>query len=484
MQNYIYVQSASGKPLMPTTRTGHVRRLLNAGKARIVCHVPFVIRLTYETPEEVQPLFGGTDPGRTNIGEAVLTSSGDVVLKAHVETNNKDVPKHMAERKQHRQASRRGERLVRKRRAKKQGTTTDFPEGRLLPGYDEPVMLKDIINTEARVNNRKRPAGWLTPTTRQLVQTHLNMVIQISRLLPVTDWTLEINRFAFMAMDNGSYYGVDFTNGRMKGYPDAKSYVAALQEGKCAVCDKPIDHFHHIKPRSQGGSNLPENLVGLCKQCHETVHLGKKSLAKLGKQKKYDALSVLNQAIPYILNGLIELFGEEHVHTCFGWQTEKYRDDNAVAKEHSDDAVCIAAIGAKVLAKDSIPTSEIKQYRKHDRQRIHAQYERTYYTDPQRKNDVCKNRHKRFEQKCISLEEYRAAHPDMVPKLFVKKSVRHYNNPSRPLPGTTFLFAGKRYIMSGQSSGGKYLLALGYGRKTFSASKCKILQRNAGLVWL
>ena len=32
MQNYIYVQSASGKPLMPTTRTGHVRRLLNAGK--------------------------------------------------------------------------------------------------------------------------------------------------------------------------------------------------------------------------------------------------------------------------------------------------------------------------------------------------------------------------------------------------------------------------------------------------------------------
>ena len=133
MQNYIYVQSASGKPLMPTTRTGHVRRLLNAGKARIVCHVPFVIRLTYETPEEVQPLFGGTDPGRTNIGEAVLTSSGDVVLKAHVETNNKDVPKHMAERKQHRQASRRGERLVRKRRAKKHGTATDFPEGRLLP---------------------------------------------------------------------------------------------------------------------------------------------------------------------------------------------------------------------------------------------------------------------------------------------------------------------------------------------------------------
>ena len=44
---------------------------------------------------------------------------------------------------------------ARKRLAKKHDTDRDFPDGRLLPGYDEPVMLKDIINTEARFNNRK-----------------------------------------------------------------------------------------------------------------------------------------------------------------------------------------------------------------------------------------------------------------------------------------------------------------------------------------
>lgn len=72
----------------------------------------------------------------------------------------------------------------------------------------------------------------------------------------------------------------------------------------------------------------------------------------------------------------------------------------------------------------------------------------------------------------------------MVSKLFVRKSVRHYNNPNRLLPGTVFLFAGERYIMSGQLSGGKQFRAFGYGNKNFPVSKCKILRRNAGLVWL
>lgn len=69
MMQYIYILSASGKPLMPTKRYGHARRLLNAGKARIASHVPFVIQLKYETPGICQPLYGGTDPGRENIGK-------------------------------------------------------------------------------------------------------------------------------------------------------------------------------------------------------------------------------------------------------------------------------------------------------------------------------------------------------------------------------------------------------------------------------
>ena len=68
----VYVLNKDGKPLMPTTRCGHVRHLLKEQKARVVTSKPFTIQLLYETDDVVQPLYLGIDPGRTNIGVAVV----------------------------------------------------------------------------------------------------------------------------------------------------------------------------------------------------------------------------------------------------------------------------------------------------------------------------------------------------------------------------------------------------------------------------
>ena len=79
MDTYVYVQASDGTPLMPTKRFNHVQKLLKHGKARIVEHVPFVIKLRYDGSKFTQPLFGGTDPGRDNIGNAVVDGKGTVV---------------------------------------------------------------------------------------------------------------------------------------------------------------------------------------------------------------------------------------------------------------------------------------------------------------------------------------------------------------------------------------------------------------------
>lgn len=41
--DYIYVLGMDGKPQMPTKRKRHVMNLLNTGRARIACHVPYTI---------------------------------------------------------------------------------------------------------------------------------------------------------------------------------------------------------------------------------------------------------------------------------------------------------------------------------------------------------------------------------------------------------------------------------------------------------
>ena len=92
----VYVQDPDGKPMDPTTRFGKVRRMLKDGRAVVVHRKPFTIRLTYK-PETnyTHSYVGGTDPGRTNIGNAVLREDGSVAYQDHVETDNKDVPVRM-----------------------------------------------------------------------------------------------------------------------------------------------------------------------------------------------------------------------------------------------------------------------------------------------------------------------------------------------------------------------------------------------------
>lgn len=486
--DYIYVQAKDGTPLMPTMRERHIQKLLKHGKASVVEHVPFVVRLKYNGPKNVQPLFGGTDPGRTNIGNAVITQDGTVVYKDHVTTRNREIAKLMKDRKSFRQASRRGERLARKRLAKRLGTTMDGILNRKLPGYGEgTVLVKDIINTESRFCNRKRPLGWMTPSVRQLVQTHVSMVRKIRRILPVDTWTLEINKFAFMQLDDGSVYGADFQNGKLLGYRDAKDYVWHLQDGKCLCCGNGIKHYHHIRPRHKGGSDLWYNLAGLCEDCHEKVHRRELTLEAKGMKKRYAGTSVLNQAIPRIAQELQRDIGV--FKTCAGKDTHDIREHCSVSKTHANDAVCIAANGLSLSSiRDMDCTYEVQQFRRHDRAHIQCQRERTYYTVTAengrlKKTAVAKNRRPRFEQKGHALADTGLSRME-ISRLSIKKSVRYYNNTDRLLPGAEFCYEGSRYVMSGQLSGGSYLRAAGQGARNFRMTDCRIIRKNRGLVYL
>ena len=42
---------------------------------------------------------------------------------------------------------------------------------------------------------------------------------------------------------------------------------------RCALCDDPRNlQIHHVVRRSQGGTDLPQNLITLCWKCHAVAH--------------------------------------------------------------------------------------------------------------------------------------------------------------------------------------------------------------------
>lgn len=506
MPDYIYVLGMDGKPQMPTKRRRHVQKLLDTGKARIAGHVPFTIQLRYPNDSVLQPVILAEDPGRTNIGVAAVGSHGELFFSAVVETRNREIRKLMDERRAHRRASRNGERKARQRLAKRYQTM--LKAGMLmrkLPQYgdDGYITCKGIRNTQARFCNRKRKKGWITPTVEQLVRTHINVVRKIGRILPLTDAALEVNRFAFMQMEDPSVTGIDFQNGSLKGYDDLHACIRELQHGRCLLCGKPITQYHHIQPRSKGGSDTLQNIAGLCDACHERVHKEsaiERKLHKLhsGLVKKYAAVSALNQVIPFISKRLIEEFPKNHVRFCTGRDTSIVRSSLGYKKTkdrplHETDAYCIALTAYGLIPKN-LPAFDkvyqIKQFRRQNRALIHAMRERTYYLDGK---VVARNRKKRMDQKTDSLESWyqkmtqwsgAKAADSMRSRLTVKKSTRYYNTKGRTMPGAVFLFQGKRYVLSGQHSRGQYFRAVGCGTKEFPARQCVVVRQNEGLVFL
>lgn len=501
-----YVRSVSGEPLAPMHSYPRVKRFLNTGKAKIVSHKPYIIQLTYDIGTEVEPYAHlGVDTGRTNLGLTSIRDDGTVEHSVHVTTSNKDVTKHMEDRKVHRHASRRGERKVRQRRAIKNGTI--FLEGksreRLLPQCEIPITNNYIANSEARFANRKRPEGWLTPTASHLLNTILKSIDMQCKLVPIKDITVEISKWNFAKMDNPDIKNWEYQKGVLYGYDSVEDTVYDMQGGHCLMCKNEIEHCHHIIPKHLGGSDTIENRAGLCTKCHTKIHTDSEFMNKLktkkeGQLKKYGALSVMNQITPFLLDALIETYPDKDIYVTTGWQTAQLRNELGLPKDHHLDAWCIAAsrIAIENLSDNVIKevsklnSFEVKQFRRQDRAIIHYQTERTYKYNGQ---IVAKNRHKRFEQKEPSLEDWfqeqinlhgikKAEH--MRSNLTVKKSTRGYNNLNRIMAGSVFLYNGKRYVLSGQRTNGQYYLAVGDTKTNYPAKKCNIISNNTGLVYL
>lgn len=60
-------------------------------------------------------------------------------------------------------------------------------------------------------------------------------------------------------------------------YAKARRAVYVRSQGRCEArccdgCTGQYEHAHHVRRRSQGGSDTARNLVAICGPCHRWVH--------------------------------------------------------------------------------------------------------------------------------------------------------------------------------------------------------------------
>jgi hypothetical protein len=304
LKTYVYVISVDNKPLMPCSRA-KARKLLKSGKATIVRHKPFTIKLIFECENHVQPIALGVDTGYKNIG---LSAKSDKVEYWASEVTLRNISPLLVEKRMYRRGRR----------------------NKLW--YRKPRFL-----------NRGRKDGWLPPSTQYRIDSHVRIIEKVCSVLPISNIIVEVAKFDIQKINNPDIEGRGYQQGDLYNYNNVKSFLIEREHAKCQLCHKESTRAnsfreHHIIPRNNGGTNKPNNLALLHEKCHEKLH--KEHLGHLlAKNKQYKAetfMSIMRKRL------VIELRKMHSVEETFGYITKAKRNALGLEKSHITDAFVIA----------------------------------------------------------------------------------------------------------------------------------------------
>ncbi len=333
----VYIKDINGQPLMPTMRHGHVRRLLKAKQAKVVKRCPFTIQLLYKSTTYTQNVTLGIDAGSKHIGVSATTVN-KVLYESDVTLRN-DIVDLLSARRALRYSRR--NRKTRYRKAR----------------FDN------------RVHGKNK--GWLAPSVRQKIDSHITVVDKVCTLLPITNIVVEVASFDIQKIKNPDVSGTDYQQGEQLGFWNIREYVLFRDGHECQRCHgqskDPVLNVHHIESRRTGG-NAPNNLITLCETCHKGYHKGTVILPKtIHRGMRFKDAAFMGIMRWAFYNRLKELYASKNipVSMTYGYITKNTRIEHHLQKEHFVDARCISG------HPDAAPSNEVfyqKKVRCHNRQ--------------------------------------------------------------------------------------------------------------------
>lgn len=295
---------------MPTENHAKVRKLLKDGKAKVVKRCPFTIQLLYDSTHYVQSVSLGIDAGSKHIGLSATTKEKELYA-SDVELRNNIVDL-LSTRKEYR-------RTRRNRKTR----------------YRKPRFAN-------RVSTKKK--GWLAPSIRQKIETHLTVVDKVHQILPISKIVVETASFDIQKIKNPDIKGKEYQEGEQLDFWNVREYVLSRDNHTCQCCkgkskDK-ILNVHHIESRKTGG-NAPNNLITLCETCHKGYHKGTVKLpSNIKRGMKFKDAAFMGIMRWSFYEELKNRY--KNVHMTYGYITKNTRIKNNLPKEHYVDARCIS----------------------------------------------------------------------------------------------------------------------------------------------
>lgn len=313
----VYVLNINGQPLMPTDRYGKVRYLLKNKLAKVVKRCPFTIQLLYKSNNYTQPITLGVDAGSKYIGLSASTKekelySGEVQLRT-------DIVDLLSAKRAFR----------RSRRNRK----TRYRECR--------------FNNRIKTKNK----GWLAPSITNKINTHLKVVADLHKILPITKIIVEVAAFDMQLLKAKEENlpipkGIDYQQGDLYN-SNLRQYIFFRDHYTCQWCKgkskSKILHTHHHAYWKGIHSNKPKDLITLCDVCNDSKNHKPEAKKLWGWNpiitKTYKDAVFMGIMRWSFYNKLKSLY--PNVSLTYGYITKNNRIIHNLPKEHRIDAYCI-----------------------------------------------------------------------------------------------------------------------------------------------
>ena len=314
----VYVRNQDGTPLMPC-KEAKARKLLRAGKARVVAHSPFTIQLGWQCEGHVQDVVVGIDKGSSVTGISCV-GNGEVLLAAEIH-HRRDVKEKLDTRRVHRSSRR----------------------NRMW--YRSPRFAN-------RASSKR--SGRLPPSIRTNVDEVIRVVRQLP--LPISQIVVEDVQVDIARLNDPTLAGSRYQDPTRL---DENLRLACLMRDsyRCRHCGKRNCRLqaHHIVYREHGGKDTLANLLTLCDACHEKVHAGTITLQVTGVSGRLD------QIAQRTMQGKAHLYAAlstvAPLTTVFGYETAAFRKHRLLHKSHTTDALCVATLGSREAVAPDCPNS-------------------------------------------------------------------------------------------------------------------------------
>lgn len=176
----------------------------------------------------------------------------------------------------------------------------------------------------------------------------MTVILKICKILPISKIIVETASFDIQKIRNPNIQGVEYQQGERLGFWNVREYVLTRDHHTCQCChgkskDKTLN-VHHIESRKTGG-DAPNNLITLCKICHNGYHQGTVNLPEKIKRgmrfKDATFMGIMRWTFYESLKKMYEPL-DILVSNTYGYITKHTRIEHDLPKEHYIDARCIS----------------------------------------------------------------------------------------------------------------------------------------------